>query len=140
MTPDAIRSAATLLAAARRSGDALDRLPADLVPPTIADAYRVQLELHRQLAPERGPRGVKLRPAGRLGPAGASPAPGRGGRAAPGPGGLDGGLLRITTLYIPDMPPAMPHPHHDRLTTRPGKDTWPVLARRGARVAKGGGL
>jgi len=57
VTPDAVRSAATLLAAARGSGVLLDRLPADLVPPTIEDAYRVQLELHQQLTPERGPRG-----------------------------------------------------------------------------------
>jgi len=57
MTPAAVRSAAALLAAARRAGTPLDRLPPDLVPPTIEDAYRVQLELHRSLAPERGPRG-----------------------------------------------------------------------------------
>lgn len=57
MTPIAIRSAAAVLAAARRTGVALDRLPPELVPPTIPDAYRVQLELHRQLAPERGLRG-----------------------------------------------------------------------------------
>lgn len=57
MNPVAIRSAAAVLAAARRAGGALDRLPPELVPPTIPDAYRVQLELHRQLAPERGPRG-----------------------------------------------------------------------------------
>lgn len=57
MTPHAVRSAATLLAVARRAGAPFDRLPADLVPPTIADAYRVQLDLHRQLAPERGARG-----------------------------------------------------------------------------------
>jgi 2-keto-4-pentenoate hydratase len=46
-----------VLAAGRRAGRALDRLPPDLVPPTIADAYRVQLELHRRLEPDRGPRG-----------------------------------------------------------------------------------
>lgn len=57
MNPVAVRAAAAVLAAARRSGTPLDRLPPDLVPPTIPDAYRVQLELHRQLAPERGPRG-----------------------------------------------------------------------------------
>jgi len=57
MTPVAVRAAAAVLAAARRSGNALDRLPPDLVPPTIEDAYRVQLELHGQLRAERGPRG-----------------------------------------------------------------------------------
>ena len=57
MTPIAVRSAAAVLAAARRSRVALDRLPPELVPPTIDDAYRVQLELHRQLREERGPRG-----------------------------------------------------------------------------------
>jgi len=57
VTPVAIRSAAAVLAAARRTGTGLDRLPPELVPPTIADAYRVQLELHRQLTPDRGPRG-----------------------------------------------------------------------------------
>jgi len=57
MTPIATRSAAAALAAARRSGSALDALPPDLVPPTMDDAYRVQLELHRQLTGERGPRG-----------------------------------------------------------------------------------
>ena len=57
MSPVAVRAAAAVLAAARRSGTPLDRLPPDLVPPTIADAYRVQLELHQQLAGERGPRG-----------------------------------------------------------------------------------
>lgn len=57
MSPVAVRAAAAVLAAARRAGTPLDRLPPHLVPPTIHDAYRVQLELHRQLAPERGPRG-----------------------------------------------------------------------------------
>ena len=57
MNPIAIRAAAAVLAAARRSGAALDRLPPELVPPTTTDAYRVQAELHRLLAPERGPRG-----------------------------------------------------------------------------------
>lgn len=57
MTPTAIRAAAAALAAARQTGAALDRLPPELVPPTIRDAYRVQLELHRRLSPERGPRG-----------------------------------------------------------------------------------
>lgn len=57
MTPIAVRSAAAVLAAARRAGVALDRLPQELVPPTIEDAYRVQLELHEMLAPDHGPRG-----------------------------------------------------------------------------------
>lgn len=57
MSPVAVRAAAAVLAAARRSGTPLDRLPPDLVPPTIPDAYRVQLELFRQLTAERGPRG-----------------------------------------------------------------------------------
>ena len=57
MTPSAIRAAAGVLAATRRAGTPLDRLPEDLVPPSIDDAYRVQLELHRQLLPEWGLRG-----------------------------------------------------------------------------------
>ncbi|MFN8623152.1 MAG: fumarylacetoacetate hydrolase family protein [Chloroflexota bacterium] len=57
LSPTATRAAAAFLAAHRRAGTPLDHLPAELVPPTIDDAYRVQLALHAALTDERGPRG-----------------------------------------------------------------------------------
>ena len=59
--PDELRQAAQIIATARTSLTPLPLLPQHLRPKSIEDGYRVQSEVHRLLATERGPRvGYKI--------------------------------------------------------------------------------
>lgn len=55
LAPDALRHAAQIIAAARKSREPLQGLPQQVMPRSIEDGYRVQSEVHRLLASELGP-------------------------------------------------------------------------------------
>jgi 2-keto-4-pentenoate hydratase len=54
-TSGALRQAARIIARARTSLTPLQALPPELIPPSVADGYRIQSEVHRLLAPALGP-------------------------------------------------------------------------------------
>lgn len=55
LASDALRHAAQIIAAARKSLTPLPTLPQRIMPKSIADGYRVQSEVHQILASELGP-------------------------------------------------------------------------------------
>lgn len=55
LAAEAVRQAARLIAAARKRRQPLTGLPRPVLPQRIDDAYRIQSEVHRLLAPELGP-------------------------------------------------------------------------------------
>jgi 2-keto-4-pentenoate hydratase len=54
LAPEALRQAAQIIAAARRSLTPLPNLPQGLIPSGIEDGYRIQSEVHQLLAGELG--------------------------------------------------------------------------------------